>query len=52
MAKKKKPEPNQEQNAVIQRNGLKPLCWVVLQDLPKSMIVKHRVTGEVKVISK
>ncbi len=49
---KKKPEPNKEQNEVIKRNGLKPLCWVVLQDMPNSMIVKHRVTGEVKVISK
>ena len=48
----KKKEPNQEQNAAIQKAGLKPLCWVVLQDLNHSMIVKHRVTGEVKVISK
>lgn len=48
----KKKEPNQEQNEVIKRNGLNALCWVVLQDMPNSMIVKHRVTGEVKVISK
>ena len=49
---KKKPEPNKEQNEAIKKAGLTPLCWVVLQDMPNSMIVKHRVTGEVKVIDK
>ena len=48
----KKKEPSKEQNTIIKRNGLNPLCWVVLQDLTNSMIVKHRVTGEVKVIDK
>lgn len=49
---KKKKEPNQDQQNAIQKAGLKPLCWEVLQDMNHSMIVKHRVTGEVKVIDK
>lgn len=49
---KKKPAPTKEQTETIKKQGLSPLCWVVLQDLPHSMIVKHRVTGEVKVIDK
>lgn len=34
------------------RAVLNRLFWVVLQDLNHSMIVKHRFTGEVKVIEK
>lgn len=49
---KKKKAPNNEQNEVIKRAGLNPLCWEVLQDLNHSMIVKHRITGECKVIDK
>ena len=49
---KKKPDPTKEQSNAIKKAGLSPLCWMVLQDMPHSMIVKHRVTGEVKVINK
>lgn len=49
---KKKKEPSKEQNAIIKQAGLNPLCWVVLQDLNNSMIVRHRITGECKVIDK
>ena len=52
MTKKKKPDPNQCQTEAIKKAGLKPFCWEVLQDMNHSMIVKHRVTGEVKVIDK
>ncbi|MBR7179433.1 MAG: hypothetical protein IKD27_07965 [Oscillospiraceae bacterium] len=31
---------------------LNRLFWVALQDLNHSMIVKHRITGKVKVINK
>lgn len=48
----KKKEPNKEQNAIIKRAGLNPLCWIVLQDLNCSMIVRHLITGEIKVIDK
>ena len=44
--------PSKEQQAVMKRNDLQPACWTVLQDLHHSMIVRHRITGEVKVIDK
>ena len=51
MAKKNIP-PSKEQAEVIKRHGLNTLVWVVVQDLTKSMIVRHRVTGEFKIIGK
>lgn len=44
--------PSKEQAKVLERNGLNKLTWVVIQDFSKSMIVKHRITGEVKHINK
>lgn len=44
--------PSKEQQETIKRNGLQPMCWTVMQDLNQSMIVRHRITGEVKVIDK
>ena len=44
--------PNKEQKVVLARHGLKDLYWVVVKDLPGSMIVKHRITGEFKVLDK
>ena len=44
--------PTTEQKAVLERNGLKAACWVVVKDLPHSMIIKHRITGEFKLINK
>ena len=44
--------PTKEQKAFLERNGLKAACWVVVKDLPNSMIVKHRITGEFKVLDK
>lgn len=51
MAAKNAP-PTREQLEIIKRNGLPPACWVVLQDMQHSMIIRHRVTGEVKVVDK
>ncbi|MBO4938875.1 MAG: hypothetical protein J6C98_07750 [Oscillospiraceae bacterium] len=48
----KNASPTKEQAKVIERNGLNKLTWVVIQDLNHSMIVRHRITGEVKVIDK
>lgn len=50
MAKNK--APTEEQKRVLKRWGLNPLMWVIQQDLPNSMIVRHRVTGEFKVLEK
>ena len=44
--------PTKEQQAVMKRNELNPLVWTVIQDFNKSMIVRHRITGEVKLIDK
>lgn len=44
--------PNKNQQEVLKRNGLNALTWVVIKELSHSMIVKHRITGEVKVIDK
>lgn len=44
--------PNKSQAEIIQRNGLNKLTWVVIRELNNSMIVRHRITGEVKVIDK
>lgn len=44
--------PTKEQAEILARHGLKAACWVVIKDLPGSMIVKHRITGEFKVIEK
>lgn len=44
--------PSKDQAKILEKHGLKALLWVVVKELPGSMIVKHRVTGEFKVISK
>ena len=41
-----------EQHGVMTKNKLTPLTWVVVNDLKYSMIVKHRITGEFRVIDK
>lgn len=52
MMAKKNTSPKKAHAQILERAGLNPLCWMVLQELSNSMIVKHRVTGEVKVIDK
>lgn len=51
MAKKKK-VPTNEQKAALKANGLPDYIWEVTRDLPNSLIVRHRITGEFKVIEK
>lgn len=48
----KNASPTKEQAAVMQRHGLNKTMWVVVKDLKFSMICKHRVSGEFKVIDK
>ena len=48
----KNASPSKAQAEVIKRNGLNALTWVVIKELNHSMIVKHRITGEIKVIDK
>lgn len=51
MAKKKK-VPTTEQKAVLKGHGLPDYIWEVTQDLPNSLIVRHRITGEIQLIEK
>ena len=44
--------PSKVQAATIKRNGLNPLTWTVIKELNHSMIVRHRISGEIKVIDK
>ena len=44
--------PTGEQQAVLVENGLRPALWVVVKDLPGSLIIKQRITGEFRVIGK
>ena len=50
--KQKNAEPDKRQAATIRNNGLNPLLWVVVRDLDYSMIIKHRLCGDFKVITK
>ena len=52
MSMQKNATPSKAQQEVLKRNGLNVLTWVVIKELNHSMIVKHRITGEVKVIDK
>lgn len=44
--------PNKDQARIIKANGLTPIEWVVMRDLMHSMIIKNRITHEVKLIDK
>ena len=44
--------PNKRQAAALERSGLSKLRWVVIKELDHRLIVKHRLTDEVKVIDK
>ena len=44
--------PTREQAQIIEKNGLKSTCWVVVKEMPHSMLVKHRITGEFRMINK
>ena len=52
MMAQKNASPSKAQAETIQRNGLNKLTWVVIKELDHKLIVKHRITGEVKVIGK
>ena len=52
MMAQKNETARKELRAAIKRNGLSPAWWIVLQDLIHYMIIRHRTTGDVKVIEK
>lgn len=52
MRHQKNATPTAEQGRVLEKNGLDKRVWTVVRDLNNSMIIKHRVTGEFRVIDK
>lgn len=37
--------PTKEQAKVLQKHGLRPSFWVVVNETPNSLIIKQRITG-------
>ncbi len=44
--------PNREKKAALARHGLRPLEWAVVKELTNTLIIKHRITNEFRVIEK
>ena len=50
--KQKNATPTKEQQEVLKKHGLNGVTWAVVKDFSYSMIVKHRITGEFKMLEK
>lgn len=48
----KRTDPTKEQAEYIRRAGLVPHEFTVIKELGYSLLIRHRVTGEVKMIPK
>lgn len=44
--------PSKTQAEILKAHGLRPQLYTVVKELPNSMIVKHRITGEFSVLEK
>lgn len=44
--------PTKEQTQALKKAKLNTATWGVLKEMNNSLIVKHRITGEIKVIEK
>lgn len=44
--------PSEAQAEVLKEHGLRPQLYTVVKEFPNSTIVKHRITGEFKVLEK
>ena len=44
--------PSRAQQEVMRKEGLNSILWVVMKEFDHSMIVMHRITGEVRLINK
>lgn len=43
---------SKEQQEILRRKGIRWQLWEPVQDLPNSMIIRQKITGEFKVIEK
>ena len=48
----KNASPTREHRQIMERNGLKPAWWTVIRSLNYNLIVKNKLTGEVKYLEK
>ena len=44
--------PTREQQEVLRTHGLHTITWEVVEELPDWLSLRHRITGERKVVSK
>lgn len=44
--------PSKAQAEILKAHGLQPHLYTVVKEFPNSMIVKHRITAEFKVLEK
>ncbi len=44
--------PSKEQLKAFEKAKLNKATWAVMKEMKDSLIVKHRITGEIKVIDK
>lgn len=40
------------QKKLLSAQGLNPTLWQLLDELPNTIVIKHRFTGEIKVVEK
>ena len=40
------------QKKLLSTQGINPALWQLLDELPNSYVLKHRITGEIKVVEK
>ena len=40
------------QKKLLSEQGINPALWQLLDDLLNTIIIKHRITGEIKVVEK
>lgn len=44
--------PTRRQQEIMRRNGINSILFVVIKELEHRLIIKHRITGVVKVLDK
>lgn len=44
--------PTKEQTQALKKAKLNTATWAVMKEMKDSLIVRHRITGEIKVIEK
>ena len=48
----KNASPTRAQARILEKHSLNKLMWSVMRELENVLIIRHKITGEVKVIEK